>query len=124
MENVTSILVFDGSPKKLKYTLSAARLFRAVAGMPVWKVRLPDDDGLVRILDSEILTKVLWAGLLHENKDLTIEQAEELLEKFIKADIDNSLVTVYKAITVAFDESGLFGLKKTQGEEVVPSPNE
>jgi len=134
MTEPTSFIDFPDKPRQLKFTLSAVRQFREKAGLPLWKARLPDDEGVSHLLDSEIMTKIVWAGLLHINPSLSLTKAEGLLENFMAKDPDGGLKATYAAMAVAFQESGLFGLHTPKpvgeveegGEDTPPvaSPND
>lgn len=109
---------FIDRPRELKFTLSALRAFKAAQGEHLWKLRFQtDDDQIAKLLNPEIMTRVVWAGLLHGEKKLTERAAEELLEKFIEANHEDGLKAVYKAINEAFEESGLFGLKTGNADD-------
>jgi len=121
----SSTINFVGSPRKLKYILSAVRKFKvANGGIPLWKVRLPDSDGIAAILDGEVLTRVVWAGLLHEDPKLDFATVEALLEKYLEVNADDGLESVYGSVAAAFDESGLFGLKLKKEKSEEPTPTE
>lgn len=123
-ETRASIVSFD-RPRKLRFTLSSVRQFKAAAGMPLWKVRLPDEDGVLRLLDSETLTFIIWAAMLHEEPRLTFEKAEGLLQKYVETK-EGDMVELYTAIAAAFRESGIFGSTKKdeepEGAEEAASP--
>jgi hypothetical protein len=130
MTESTSFINFPDRPRQLKFTLSAVRQFREKAGLPLWKARLPDDEGVTHLLDSEVMTKIIWAGLLHLNPGFSLSKAEGLLESFMETHPDGGLKALYAAMAVAFQESGLFGLHTPkpveEGGEAPPvvSPND
>lgn len=107
----SSTISFSDRPRRLRYTLSAVRQFKAAANMPLWKVRTPDENGLMHLLDSEMMTRVVWAGLLHEEPKLAFEGAEELLQDYLDSNGERAFSDIYEALAEAFNESGLFGTK-------------
>ena len=113
-----STIVFD-KPRQVRFTLAALRQFKAVAKMPLWKVWTKDEEGNLRLFESEMLTTVLWAGLIHEDSRLTFERAETLFQKYI--DEKKDLADVVDAVMAAMKESGLFGEREGEAAEGVPA---
>lgn len=113
---MSSSIRFYDKPRQLKYTLSSIRKYRAAAGEPLWKVRLGNEDYGMKLMDSEVMTRVIWAGLLHLNEKglSTYEEVERMIEKFM--DAEHTVTPLYEAIAAAFEESGLYGLKMKRDE--------
>ena len=68
----------DGNEHELRYTIGALKALQSKTGLkglqPLMK-RLQD------VGDANDLGSMIWAGLLHENKDLTLEEAGDLIDK-------------------------------------------
>lgn len=118
--SASSIVQFGNKSYTLRFTLASLRQFKHATGLSLWKARLPDDDGVLRLLDSEILTHIVWAGMLHEDPRLTFEKAEERLQGYVEAQ-EGDLSELYVAIASAFADSGLFGKKQDDDKEQVPN---
>lgn len=126
MSESTSFINFPDKPRQLKFTLSAVRQFRvANNGVELWRVRLPGPDGVSLLLDNEIFTRIVWAGLLHLDPRLTVLKVEGWLEAYLAQ--EGELEEIYKTIAAAFEESGLFGLrlnrKTEEADAEVSDPN-
>ena len=57
--------------RKLKYTNGALRKFEEKTGKNALKLKSEES--------NEYMTDLLWSGLLHEDKELTIEQVDEMI---------------------------------------------
>jgi hypothetical protein len=58
-------------PRQLKYTNGALRKFQEKTGKAALKMK-PEEF-------NEYLSEILWAGLLHEDKDITVDQVDEMI---------------------------------------------
>lgn len=121
---MTATLNLD-KPRQLKFTLSALRKFKSAAGMPLWKARTNDADGVMHLLDPEVLTWAVWAALLHDDPKVSFDKVEALLQDFL--DNGGGVATVYGALRDAFDECGAWGLSTKSAdaskEETAAVPN-
>lgn len=98
----------------LRFNVAAARKFKQLYGTPLYLVRVVKADGL-EMLDHDCLCHILWAGLQHEDRRLTVDRVAELLDELLKA--KRPLTEVYEAVAEAFDESGLFGVTEGKAPE-------
>lgn len=104
--------------RTLSYSVMAARKFKQAYGSPLYLVRFVHD-GQIGLLDHDCLCHVLWAGLQHEDRKLTVDRVAELLDQYIKA--GNKLKVIYEAVAEAFEASGLFGMgEDDQGKAETP----
>lgn len=102
----------------LRFSIKAARRFKATYGKSLWQVQLSSDgQPLPEFIDPDCLVHVVSAGLLAENPKMTADKAEALLDQYLSAGGD--LKNVYNSIAEAFRESGLFGR-----EDEAEAPNE
>jgi len=58
-------------PRKLKYTNGALRKFQEKTDRKALKLK-PDEF-------ADYLSELIWCGLLHEDKEITIEQVDEMI---------------------------------------------
>ncbi|MBA4542887.1 hypothetical protein H1164_08230 [Thermoactinomyces daqus] len=82
-------------PRKLKYTFNAFCELED-AGMDLMQLQ----DGKVKFKDIRLL---LWAGLLHELPDLTVEEAGEMIDQGELKEISEA---VAEAIQLALGNKG------------------
>lgn len=57
--------------RKLKYTNGALRKFQEVTGRKALKLKQDEF--------ADYISELIWCGLLHEDKELTIEQVDEMI---------------------------------------------
>lgn len=84
-------IVLD-KPRKLRFTTNAIAELEDVLGQPITKL---DEESL----GVKTLRALLWAGLLHENRDLTIEEAGDLMDH---ANLEDIATKVMEALQLAF----------------------
>lgn len=114
-----AVLNLDGESRAFKFTLSSAREFKAIYGLTLIEAMRENDNGEPRIMDSVVLTQVLWAGL--QKTKVSFNRVEKMLQKFL--DDGNSLITLYEIIALAAKESGLFGITTSEDETENADPN-
>jgi hypothetical protein len=91
MAKQTAVSIKLDKQRKLKYTFNAFCELEDVLGRPISEIK----DGF-KLKD---LRALLWAGLLHESPDLTLEDAGELMDKA------SSLEEVAEAVVKAMEKS-------------------
>jgi len=58
-------------PRKLKYTNGALRKFEEKTGKNALKIKPEEFNGY--------MAEILWCGLLHEDKDITVDNIDEMI---------------------------------------------
>lgn len=94
MAKQTAVSIKLDKQRKLKYTFNAFCELEDVLGRPLSEIS--------EIMDGfklKDLRAMLWAGLLHESPDLTLEEAGELMDKA------SSLEEVAEAVVKAMEKS-------------------
>lgn len=95
-------------PRKLRYDTNALAELEDVFGKPLGE--LFQDQDVVKLAGVKTLRALFWAGLLHEQPDLTIKQAGELMDY---SDIQTIGEKVAEALQLAF--GGEQGKNKKSG---------
>ena len=93
------ILLADGKPRNLLYGFNALVELVETLGVDIMNIQ----SALNRPGMLKAIRGLLWAGLIHEDKALTIEAAGDLIE-FGK--IDELTKAVLEALDVAFKSGG------------------
>lgn len=99
----------DGREMAFRFTIWSARKFRDAYGYPLVETFMSAPGMKTpRIADSVVLTQVVWAGLLPDEPELLVEDAEVMLAKFFEG--KGSIKALYKKVREAMEDSGLFGI--------------
>jgi len=115
------VLIKLDRERRLKFNVTAARRFKELYGMPLYRVRLMRNDEQVEVLDHDCLVHILLVGLVHEDRKLNAERVTEMLDNYLEADPEEGLRPVYRAVRKAFRASGLFpGMKDEPEDEEEP----
>lgn len=90
-------------PRSLRYDLNALADVETLLGKPFGVVV-----GEMRALGVVSLRALLWAGLRHEDRRLTVERAGALIQGYLEQD-GNLLEQLYAKIDEALVKSKVFG---------------
>jgi len=106
----------EGKNRELKFTLSSVRQFSKNYGKTLFRVRLtgPNELQPEMAMDHSCMTFVVQAALLHEEPSLGFNATEDLLEAYISSGGD--VFKIAAALSMAFNASGLFGIRKSTEE--------
>jgi hypothetical protein len=96
------IMVDLDRPRRLRFDANALVAVEEVLGRPLQEIIPPDEGRASRQVGFREMRALLWAGLLHEDPQLTLQQAGELLDLKQMNDI---MAKVNEAITAAFPEA-------------------
>jgi hypothetical protein len=109
---------FD-QPRRLYFNLKALRALDRVMG----EIGIQKSLELIHALNFTTLERAMWAGLLHEEPNLTVNIVSKRLEKFVDSggDVGDLFAAAYRAI----NESRVFGKPSKPEDEpgnVRPEP--
>lgn len=65
-------------PRRLRYTMNALISMEEALGKPIGQLISDYNTGTIGFKDMRI---IIWAGLLHENPDLTLEQVGDMIDE-------------------------------------------
>ena len=81
--------------RNFRYGMKAISLIEKKLGKPIGKVDMEN-------LTMEDTAVMIWAGLVHEDKDLTLEKVMDLVDEY--SDVQTVLETMGKAFQGAFNQ--------------------
>lgn len=84
-------------PRRLRYTMNALVNLEELLGRPFFDVLQDFGAGHLGLRE---LRGILWAGLIHEDPDLTVEQAGALLDE--AGDLQTVALQIGEALQAAF----------------------
>jgi hypothetical protein len=92
--------------RTLKYDLNASAEFEDATGQSITEAFQSFDDGTGKPkLSIKTIRALLWAGLLHEDENLTLRKAGELFDSYVQGDgLVEKLTFVFPTISEAFLE--------------------
>ena len=98
----------DGRNRELKITMRAIIHFKETYGKPIAQVRVREAGQFAAeiAVDHECMMHVLWAALLADEPETTLENVLDLTQAHVDAGGD--IQKIAEAVGAAFDESGLF----------------
>ena len=105
-----SVEVDFDQPRRLYFNLRALKALERVMGGETGAARSMQ---LLRSLHFQTLERVLWAGLLHDEPNLTVNLVIKRLEAY--TDAGRSTDSLFVAAHDALNSSKVFGGKDTQG---------
>lgn len=110
-------LVLGNKTRTLKYTLRAVSQIGERLGL---KLRLNhlDEDLMATPLPLSALEVILWAGLIHEDKDLTVEQVGEWVDQDNVRDVLNAFFSLFGG---RLSETARQSVEQRLGIETEPS---
>lgn len=101
-------------PRRIKFNLSALITAQTLCGKPVMMII-----GDAVQCDVEVISKLLCAGLKHEDKDITVNKVIDLIDEHVE-DISTVCKTVVEAFCVA---TGTKFEETTEVQEAETDPN-
>ena len=94
--------------RNFRYGMKAISLIEKKLGKPIGKIDLEN-------LTMEDAAVMIWAGLVHEDKDLTPEKVMDLVDEY--SDVQTALTAMGEAFQGAFGNYGENDAKKEYREE-------
>ena len=93
------LINFAGKEKEIRFDFNAICAIEEISGKPLQEVMTRGNAGF------NTIRMLLWAGLRHDNKLITMEKAGELIQGYITTGrrIDDVMIKVM----VALEESGI-----------------
>jgi hypothetical protein len=120
-------MIFKAGDKEytLKYKFASLRKLETIAGMPVSSLLKEDNMGF------DTMALFIWAGLIHENKRLTQDELDEIIDLYLQGEheeeiedketkekerviVDNDFADLMGMATKAFEVAGFGAKKKTK----------
>jgi len=104
MSRGTKVTLMDGKERTLRYDLNAIAEVGERLGIEV-RIAHIGEDLLNRPLPLRAIRTVLWAGLLHENPDVTEEEIGKLVDLDNLPSVVSDFFGQFTAISVAAGEA-------------------
>lgn len=96
----------------LEYRFKSIRQLEAAAGKSISEL-------LSNKMGFETMGLFIWAGLLVHNKDISVEQVDDIIDKYL--DEGNDFSSLMEMATQAFEDAGFGAKKKKKTTETVTS---
>lgn len=114
--NGRAVLVTLDRERHLRYTFNSVCRLQETLGTSIDRVLGRESLGFVE------MRAFLWAGLIHEDRDLTVEGAGELVQVYVER--EGELDSLFAHTVDALRKSGLAGKAETRTEDEETNPLE